>query len=244
MDPFTIAVLVTAGLLAGFLNTLAGGGSVLTIPALEYATGSPGLANATNRVALLLQNIVAVRAFQKGGALPKGIAVRCAIPAVFGGILGAWIATVLPPQAMRTALAVAVVLVALTTVLRTPKTPRLGARGAHVAFFFVGIYMGFLQAGAGFALLACLVGGLSLDLVRANAAKVFIVLVTTVGALFVFGLKGQVRLLPGLVCAAGNMTGAFLGTRVALVKGAAWIRPVIVLAAIIAVVKLLAFPSG
>lgn len=166
------------------------------------------------------------------------------MPAVLGGLLGAWIATVLPAHAMRAALATAVVLVALTTVVRPPRTPRLGARGAAAAFFLVGVYMGFLQAGAGFALLACLVGGLGLDLVRANAAKVFIVLVTTVGALVVFGLKGQVRLLPGLVCAAGNMAGAFLGARVALRRGEGWIRAVIVVAAVLAVVKLLVFPSG
>lgn len=244
MDLGQAAVLAAAGLLAGFLNTLAGGGSVITLPVLEWSTGLPGVANATNRIGLLFQNLMAVGTFHAGGKVPVRLGLRLSVPALIGGVAGAWLATVLPVEAMRTALAAAVVFVAVVTILNNPTTPRMKSPWIEIAFLAIGVYMGFLQAGAGFALLAVLVGGLGLDLVRANAAKVLIVLITTIFALLVFGLRGQIRLLHGLVLAVGMMGGARIGARMAIEKGAAWVRVVVVVAAIGAVTKLLVFPSG
>jgi len=107
----------------------------------------------------------------------------------------------------------------------------------------VGFYTGFVQVGVGFLLLACLVGGLSLDLVRANAAKVFIVLVGTAPGLVVFYLRGQLVFAEGLVLACGNMGGAWIASRLAVKRGGSWIRVVIVVAAAIAILKLLVFPG-
>jgi uncharacterized membrane protein YfcA len=237
-------VLALAGLAAGFINTLAGGGSSITLPALEWVTGSPGVANATNRIAILLQNVVAVAGFHTGKAVPFKLALRLSLPAIVGGCGGAWTATVLAPGAMRVALSLGIAFVAVTAVVRPPRTPKLHGVGELLAFFLAGFYSGFLQVGVGFLLLACLVGGLSLDLVKANAIKVFIVLVVTVPVLVIFGLRGQLYLAEGLVLACGNMGGAWIASRLALKKGAAWIRVVIVIAAIVAVTKLLVFPSG
>jgi uncharacterized membrane protein YfcA len=244
VDLVQAAVLASAGLAAGFINTLAGGGSVITLPVLEWVTGSPGVANATNRIGLLLQNVSAVAGYHTGRMVPFRLALRLSVPALLGGILGAWIATRLEPGAMRVALAVAIVFVAVTTVLRNPTTPRLKAPWAEAAFFLIGIYMGFLQAGAGFALLALLVGGMGLDLVRANAAKVLIVLVTTAPALAVFALHRQVYVAEGLVLACGTVSGAWIASRMAIKRGAGWVRIVIVIAALGAVTKLLFFQTG
>lgn len=243
MDPVHALVLALAGLAAGFMNTLAGGGSVITIPALEWVTGHPGVANATNRIAILLQNVSAVAGFHTGRAVPFRLALRLTAPAVAGGILGAYVATLLSPPAMRIALAVAIAFVAVTAVVRPPRTPRLQRPWAEVAFFVTGFYAGFLQVGVGFLLLACLVGGIGLDLVRANAAKVFIVLLLTVPTLVIFGLKGQLWITEGLVLACGNVGGAWIASRLAVKRGGTWIRGVVVVAAILAVAKLLLLPS-
>lgn len=236
-------VLLAAGLAAGFINTLAGGGSVITLPALEWATGSPGIANATNRIAILLQNVSAVARFRKGGKLDVRLAARLTVPAVFGGILGAYVASILDPSSMRAALSVAVLFVAVTAVVRPPRTPPLKRPFTAVAFFLTGFYAGFVQAGVGFLLLACLAGGLGLDLVRANATKVFIVLFTTIPALIIFGLHGNLRWSYGLVLACGNMTGAWIAAQTAIKRGAGWVRIVIVIAALAAITKLLLLPS-
>jgi uncharacterized membrane protein YfcA len=242
MDAAQAFVLTVAGLAGGFINTLAGGGSVITIPALEWVTGAPGVANATNRIAVLLQNVAAVAGFHTGRAVPFRLAFRLTVPAVAGGLAGAYVATLLSPPAMRVALSLAIALVALASVAPPPRTPLLRTPWTEIAFLGVGFYTGFLQVGVGFLLLACLVGGLRLDLVRANAAKVLIVLVVTVPSLFVFGSEGQLRLAEGLVLACGNV-GAWIGSRLAVKRGGTWIRAVILVSALAAILKLLAFPS-
>lgn len=239
MDPLHAFVLAAAGLVAGFINALAGGGSVITIPALLWVTGDAGIANATNRIAVLFQNVGAVAGFHTGKAVPYRLALRLSVPACAGGAAGAYVATLLSPPAMRIALAIAIGFVALASVVRPPRAPPLRPPWTEVAFLLVGFYSGFLQVGVGFLALACLVGGLSLDLVRANAAKVLIILVATVPSLLVFGLAGKLRLAEGLVLACGNTGGAWIASRLAVNRGGHWIRAVILVSAVLAIAKLL-----
>jgi len=243
VDPLQALVLVTAGLLAGFLNTLAGGGSAVAIPALEWVTGSAGIANATNRIAILFQNMAGVAGFSTGRAVPFRLAIRLAVPMTVGGVSGAYVATLLPEGAMRIALSLSIGVVAISAFVRPPRTPPLRSPWTEIAFLLAGFYTGLVQVGVGFLLLACLVGGLSLDLVRANAAKVFIVLVSTVPTLVVFFLKGKLAFAEGLVLACGNMGGAWIASRLAVKRGGRWIRWVIVLSALGAITKLLVFPG-
>ncbi|MEM8885729.1 MAG: sulfite exporter TauE/SafE family protein, partial [Planctomycetota bacterium] len=138
----------------------------------------------------------------------------------------------------------AVVLVAVSAVVRPPKPPPLPGWLVQLLLLGAGFYIGFVQAGVGFLLLAILVGALGQELVRANALKVFIVLCTVVPVLAIFVWQGQVRWIPGLILAAGNMTGAWIAARMAVKKGAPWVRVFVVVAAVIAATKLLFFPSG
>ena len=195
-------------------------------------------ANGTTRTAIRPQNVVAVAGFQTGRAVPWRLSVRLALPAVLGGVGGAMLAARLDPGPMRVALAAGVVFVAVTALVKPPRTPRLKSPWSEIVFFGVGLYLGFLQVGVGFLLLACLAGGLGLDLVRANAAKVLIVLIVTVPTLAVFGWTGQLWWREGLVLAAGNMGGAWIAARLSLKKPGAWIRWVIILGAAAAVVSL------
>jgi len=184
-----------------------------------------------------------VAGFHTGKAVPYRLALRLAAPAVLGGCAGAWTATMLDPGAMRLALSLGITFVAVTAVFRPPRTPKLKGPWTGIAFFAAGFYSGFLQVGVGFLFLACLVGGLGLNLLRANAAKVFIVLIVTVPVLLIFGLRGQLYVAHGLVLACGNMGGAWIASRLALKKGAAWIRVVVLIAAVAAVIKLIVFPT-
>lgn len=88
-----------------------------------------------------------------------------------------------------------------------------------ITFFFIGLYGGFIQAGIGFFLIASLVFVAGSDLIKANALKLFIVLIYNSFALAVFILNGQVDLKLGLIVGIGNMLGAFIGTRVAVRYG-------------------------
>ncbi len=248
MDGYVYLGVVLAGFLAGFINTLAGSGSLISLPMLIFVGLPATVANGTNRVAILLQNVVAVRGYRAHGMLDGQLALRLALPTTLGAILGARVAVDLPEIAMRRAIGV-VMMAMLFVLLVNPKRwilghpehapVRLGWKNGAL-FFFIGVYGGFIQAGVGLFLLAGLVLAAGLDIVRANAIKVFIVLFYTVPTLFVFLLHRQVSWSWGLLLAAGNMSGAWVGTRFAARPGAAvWVHRLFVLVVLYSGVRLL-----
>ena len=229
---------IAAGFLAGFINTLAGSGSLISLPMLIFAGLPANVANGTNRVAILLQNIVAVRGYRARGKFIWREGLAFALPAAVGAVVGARIAVDLPEALMRRAIG-AIMLLMLLVLLVNPKrwiqgregeTPRTVGPLEVVIFFLIGIYGGFIQAGVGIFLLAGLVLVAGYDIVRANAIKVFIVLFFTVPALAIFLLNHQVSWGWGLLLAAGNMSGAWVGTRFATRPGAGvWVHRLLVL---------------
>lgn len=239
---------VLAGFLAGFINTLAGSGSLVSLPMLIFVGLPANVANGTNRIAILLQNVVGVRGFHAQGMMQWRHALWLSVPAALGAILGANIAVELPEQSMRRAIGVIMVLF-LFVLLVNPKRWIHGKGGKVrerpdwkelLIFFLIGIYGGFIQAGVGIFLLAGLVLGAGFDLVRANAIKVFIVLFFTVPALFVFFLGGQVNWGWGLLLAVGNMSGAWVATRFSARPGAAiWVHRLLVAVVIYSAARLL-----
>lgn len=225
LTPVFIALLLGTGLVAGVINTLAGGGSNLTLPALMIMGMPADVANATNRVGVLLQCIIGARAFDRRGKLQRADVGPILLPTLLGSALGALCASYLPTTYLKPILLATMVGMALIILIRpTTVAPLPGempkhvdsSRGAWLTLFAAGVYGGFVQAGVGFILLAALCGGLRYDLVRANALKMLCTGVLTVLALTVFVWRGQVDWLPGLVLALGTMTGAQLGVRFAL----------------------------
>ena len=160
-----------------------------------------------------------------------------------GAGAGAWLATQLSADAMKRVFAVVLILVALSVLFNPNRwleeaAPRLSARSAPIVFLGIGFYGGFVQAGVGFMLLAGLVMGSGLDLIRGNAAKVALIASYTWLALGVFLIAGQVDLGLGLVLAGGNASGAYLAARLAVKKGAPWVRWLLIVAAVVAAIRL------
>ncbi|HZD78900.1 MAG TPA: sulfite exporter TauE/SafE family protein, partial [Actinomycetota bacterium] len=244
MAPQTIALLLAAGFVAGFINTVAGGGSAITLTVLESLLG-PTVANGTNRVAVFLANGVAVAGFARGDAVPWKRALPLIPPTVVGAGIGAWTATRLSNQGMRTAFAFALLFVAVSVLVKPSrwtqqqKEPVLHEPWRSLAFLGVGFYGGFVQAGVGFLILLAVVMGGGLDLVRGNAAKVLLILSYTPVALLLFARAAQVDVKTGLVLAAGNTSGAWVAARLAVRRGAGWIRWVLVFVAVAAAVWML-----
>ncbi|MEM1415156.1 MAG: sulfite exporter TauE/SafE family protein [Myxococcota bacterium] len=239
-DPFALAAIVVAGLIAGFVNTVAGGGSLLTLPALMLAGLPADVANGTNRVGVLLQTLSALGGFRRAGRLPLGLLPQLALPTVLGGALGAWLAAdVLPRTLVEPALLVALATVAVVTLVAPPiesgGESALALRekpAAMVGLFLAGLYGGFVQAGVGFVLLAVLGRGLRMDLVRANALKVALVFLFGLVALGIFLAKGQVHWPPALLLAGATVIGAQLGVRFAVEVPARTLKRLVVLAAL------------
>jgi uncharacterized membrane protein YfcA len=246
MDLLTALVLILAGFGAGFVNTVAGGGSVITIPVLVEALGDAGVANGTNRIAILMAQAAATTGFRRAGKLEWRRVLPLLPATVAGAVTGAWIATKLDSESMTKVFAFVLVLVALSVLVKPSKW--LGGHERAIreplrslVFFAIGFYGGFVQAGVGFLLLAGLVVGGGLDLVRGNAAKVFLILVYTPVALLLFASAAQVNWSYGLVMGIGNVFGAVLATRLAVTRGAGWIRWVLILMAVVAATRMLFF---
>jgi uncharacterized membrane protein YfcA len=242
--PLHVALLFGAGLVAGTVNVLAGGGSFLTLPVLIFVGLPPGIANATNRVGVLLQNVGAVWGFHRHRVLPWRVALWASVPAMAGAVVGTWGALEIGDDAFRQVLAFLMVAVTLWSLWKSPKeAPGADAGGMRpwvlaAGFFGVGVYGGFVQAGVGFFILAATTAA-GLDLVRGNAVKVLAVLALTAVSLAIFAWQGRVEWLPGLALAAGNTLGGLVGVRLAVRKGHAWLRRVVTACIILFAVKLL-----
>ena len=242
MSVFEVSALVAGGVAAGFINTVAGGGSVITIPILVEVIGA-GLTNGTLRVAILLQNISGVTGYARGKAIPWKVVGPLLGPTVVGAVGGAWLATRLSAGDLKKVFAVAVVLVAVSVIVK-PKgwdriaEPRLRQPWTSLAFLGVGFYGGFVQAGVGFLFLAALVPGLGLGLVKGNGVKVVLIFSYLPFALLLFISADQVHWVAGGLVGIGSMVGAFLASTLAVKKGAGWIRWVLVAAAIAAALRM------
>ncbi|PIE02356.1 MAG: hypothetical protein CSA81_07540 [Acidobacteria bacterium] len=250
MDWWFYPILVLAGIAAGFINTLAGSGSLITLPLLIFLGLPANTANGTNRVAILCQNVIGVSRFCREGVLDTKKGKWFLVPAVIGAIVGAQIAVDLNDKIMRLTIGIMMV-VMLTVMIAKPQkwlkksAPTEGSEKkglpmwlAGPLFFLIGLYGGFIQAGVGIFLLAALVMGAGYDLVRANALKLLVVFAFTPLALVVFLLNGQVEWGTGFILALGNMIGAWLGTKVAIKHGAPFIHMLLVAVVTISAVKL------
>ena len=234
-----IPLILVTGVFAGFLNTVAGGGSLLTLPVLIFL-GLPAAtaANGTNRVAVFVQNASAIMGFRRKGVSDFGYSVLLTLPAIVGAWFGARIAVETNDIIFNRVLAGIMIAVLIVTLFNPTK--RWESETANlsvfrkiigmVVFFFVGVYGGFIQAGVGFIIIASLTLTNGFDLVRTNAIKVFVIFFYTIIALITF--YKHVNWPLGLTLAVGNATGAWIGSHWAVEKGDKWIRVVLVVAVV------------
>lgn len=221
----TVILLCLTGFVAGGVNTVAGGGSNLTLPVLMMLGLPADLANGTNRVAVMLQCLVGVRGYDKHDSLERAAIGPILVPTLLGGGLGAVLAALLPnlvlkPLLLGTILCMTIVILMRPSMIaHPPGTQALSpsqSRSGWIGLFIAGLYGGFVQAGVGFILLAALAGGLRYDLLRANALKTVCALAFTAVALCVFIVFDLVAWVPGLIVAVGSMTGAQLAVKLAV----------------------------
>lgn len=231
MDPLDLAILAFGGLAAGVINTLAGGGSMLTVPLL-ILLGLPGmLANGTNRAGILISNLAAIWSFRREGvdALRRSLPVL--IPVALGSLIGALAISRVSDETFERSFGLVMLAVLLPT-LRTPRSTGAAAWSPPVrwaVFMAIGAYGGAFQAGVGIVLLLAL-GRAGYDLVTANAVKVVVIGVLTLVALPVFAIQGQIDWLPAALLAVGFGFGGALGARFATRGGERLIRPVLAVA--------------
>lgn len=248
MEWWQLGLLTLAGSVAGFLNVMAGGGSLLTVPILLFM-GLPGpVANGTNRIAILAQNITAVTAFRRRGFSDFRLSISLSLAAIPGAIAGAMIGVRLDGVWFERTLALIMLAVMLIMWRSSGKKSsgnveitRSRLILGHVCMVGAGFWGGFIQIGVGFILMPILSRVMGLDLVRVNMHKVFIVLSYTLVALTLYASQVEIFWMAGLCLAIGNSIGAWVATHLSISRGEKLINRVLNLVLIAFIIKLLFF---
>ncbi len=243
-------LLIGVGFAVGFINTVAGGGSLLSLPVLIFLGLPPSVANGTNRVAIVIQTALATAGFKSKGVSTQPFNIYLGIAALLGAIIGAKIAVDVKGETFNRILAIVMIVVVLIiTFMPKIKTKELQERltGKYLwigmlAFFFFGIYGGFINAGLGFLIILFLHYVNRMSLVRSNATKVAVVFIYTLAALAVFIWENKVNWKIGLILAIGNGSGAWLASRVSVNKGDGFIKTFLIIMVIAMAIKLWFFP--
>ncbi len=239
-------LLIAVGFAVGFINTVAGGGSLLSLPVLIFLGLPPSVANGTNRVAIVFQTALATAGFKSKGVSTFPFNIQLGVSALIGAIIGAYIAVDIKGETFNKVLAIIMIVVVLIIIFK----PKLTLEGLQeritgkylwigiIVFFFFGIYGGFINAGLGFIMILFLHYVNKMTLVRSNATKVAVVFIYTLAALAVFVLNDKVNWKIGLILAIGNGSGAWLASRVSVNKGDGFIKTFLVVMVVAMSIKL------
>lgn len=247
MEFWYFPLLTLAGVFAGWINVLAGGGSLLTVPVMLFM-GIPGpVANGTNRIAILAQNISAVTAFFRRGFSDFKLSLGLAAAAIPGAAAGAMVGVRLEGEWFDRILALVMIVVMILMALPKKQRPEVGTPSTkrfvvgHICMVGVGFWGGFIQVGVGFLLMPVLHRVMGLDLVRVNMHKVFVALCYTVVALGIFASQVKILWIAGICLAIGNSIGGWIGANMTIDKGEKLIGRVFNLILIVFIIKLLFF---
>lgn len=243
-DFISALILFCTGLAAGFINVTAGGGSTLTLPALIFLGLDTALANGTNRIAIIIQNIAAITSFRQEKYARFKMSLKMGLLTIPGGIVGAVIASRLDDATFKLILGIIMIGVIISMLIPRAKIKLAGPENekltvpAMIALFAIGFYGGFIQVGVGFLLMAAIYYLVRLDLVNVNMHKVFIIFLYTVPALIIFIATGNVDWFFGLSLAAGNAIGGWWAAKIQVRKGEKFIRWILIIAILIMAAKL------
>ena len=244
-------ILIAVGFIAGIVNTLAGGGSLFTLPVLIFLGLPPNVANGTNRIMIVIQSIFGTMGYRSKGVSTYPFNMYLGIAALFGALIGAQIAVAIDEGVFKRILAI-LMLVIVSLIVLKPKTKAqnlperitgkyLGI--ALVGFFFLGIYGGFINAGIGIMIMVFLNQVNRMSLVRTNSTKVALVTIYSTAALLLFAYYGKVDWVKGFTMAFGTSFGAWWSSRFSVKKGDGFIKIVLLVMVSIMAVKLWFFDS-
>jgi hypothetical protein len=243
---FNTAILFLVGLAVGFVNVIAGGGSLISIPVLIFMGFPPHIANATSRVGIFFQNVVAVAVYKNNGFKNDRFTYLLTFSALAGSVWGTLWAVKMNHELFNMILAIVMALVFLLMLLDPRKFHRDAGEQLDrkrqffsvVIFFFIGIYGGFLQAGTAILMMAVLNLVNNLSLVKINYMKVFVVLIMNILSLLIFHFNGIIDWKYGLIMAAGTAIGGYCGTIFSIKKGELWIRRMVLATILVMTIKL------
>jgi len=248
MEWYIYLLAILGGFAAGFINTLAGSGSIITLPILIFLGLPASVANGTNRVGALLQTLVSVTTFIKRGNFKILGSLWLIVPAMVGSLAGAFIAVDLDEETITYTIGIVMLLLLIPVLsnrekwLQNDATENKAINKGLVVFVFsiLGAYGGFLQTGVGIFLLSAMVLLVNYSLVHANVIKNVIVLAYTIPTFFIYWAHGLIHWEFGLLVASGQMIGSWIAARFAIEHSGSntWIRYLLVTMIVISAFEL------
>ena len=256
-DLFTIdlsmmdwGIFLVAGIVTGIINTLAGSGSLITLPIFVFICGLPApIANGTNRVGVFLQSVVGFGTYYRSGKADFSGSAWIVASVVAGAILGSFIAVDLDEEAMNLVLGFLMVFMMIVLLIKPSRWIHDAAVASHrskspltlITFFAIGIYGGFIQAGVGIFLLTGLVLINRYTLKSGNGIKLLVVVLYSIPSLAVFFWFDQVHLGYGLAMAVFQAFGAWLAVKwvIHFEKADVWIHRLLIVIVAVAGAKFL-----
>lgn len=247
---YLLTLLFLAAFLAGFVDAIAGGGAMITIPSLLLAGFPPIEMLGTNKLQSLFGSGSATIAYSRGGHVNIKTQLPMAASSALGSAVGAGIATFVPGEVLKALMPILLILIALYFFLK----PDISDADSHrriTPFLFgvtivplIGFYDGVFGPGTGSFFMLAFVTLLGFGMLKATAHTKFLNFGSNIGAFAVFAASGAISWKTGLVMGTGQFLGAQAGSRLAMKNGAKIIRPLLVVACIALAVRLLADPSN
>jgi len=241
-------LLIVVGFIVGVINTISGGGSLLTLPILIFLGLPSNVANGTNRIAIFIQTIFSYAGFKSKGVTNKysSFGWYLAVAATIGSLIGAKLAIDIRDDVFNKILAIVMILVVGFMVVKPNKqlnelADRITGKykvWSTIAFFFIGIYGGFIQAGTGIFILLTLSTINHLTLVKSNVIKAMVMIIYTAATLFMFGFNGKLNWPIGLTMAIGQAFGGWISSRWSVNKGDGIVKIFLIVMVILMAIKL------
>ena len=239
-------ILVLVGCIVGVINTMAGGGSLITLPILIFLGLPSNVANGTNRIGLIMTAFSANMGFKSKGVSTYPFNVYIGLFALIGSLIGAYIAVDINDKIFNRTLSVIMIIV-IILILFSPKilkedlNERLSGKNLVVScfvFFFIGIYGGFVNAGIGFIIMLFLNLYNKMNLVRVNATKSVVILIYSIGAFLTFLFNDLVNFGYGFSLGFGTLFGAWWSSRYSVIRGEGIIKIFLLISIFLLSVKL------
>ena len=233
LEPWAYAALTLVAAVAGFVDSMAGGGGLIVIPAMLFAGVPPLYALGTNKLQSVFGTAVALRNYWRSGLVEWRPNRLTALLAFAGALAGALVVQSIRTNALNLIIPVLLVLSALYILLSPRMTDedahhRVTSKGYAPIGAAIGLYDGFFGPGAGTFYTTTLVALRGYGLTKATALAKLVNVASAVASLVLFALGGHLAWLLGLCMAAGAMAGGWLGSHSALKFGAKLIRPLLV----------------
>ena len=245
-----LALLFLAAFLAGFIDSIAGGGGMVTVPAMLIAGFSPIETLGTNKLQSLFGSGSATLAYARGGHVDLRSQLPMAAMSATGSALGAFLTTFLPGAVLQAAMPILLIAIALYFAFKS-KISDIDQHRRMTPFLFglaivpvIGFYDGIFGPGTGSFFMLAFVTLAGFGLLKATAHTKLLNFASNFGGFAVFALSGVIVWKAGLTMAVGQFLGAQVGSRFAMKKGARIIRPLLVVTSLALAIRLLSDPAN